>query len=189
MFPINRTRPAANFLRGAAALAAAPLLLVACSSTDSTPAPARAADAVTIQNQWIKAAHSDMSAAFGELTNTGDKTLTVVSATSPASARVELHEVVADASGTKTMRPKKGGFVIPPRGSHALAPGADHIMFMGLNGPLRTGSETPVTLSFDDGSTMTFTAQVRDFPGNQENYVPDGDHQAGAPAPALAPGA
>ncbi|MEU2253635.1 copper chaperone PCu(A)C [Nocardia xishanensis] len=188
MFPINRTHPS-RLLRGTAALAAAPLLLVACSSTDSTPAPTRAADAITIQDQWIKAADSEMSAAFGELTNRGDKALTVVSATSPASARVELHEVVADASGTKTMRPKKGGFVIPAHGSLALAPGADHIMFMGLNGPLRTGSETPVTLSFDDGSTMTFTAQVRDFPGNQENYVPDGDHHAGAPAPAHTPGA
>ncbi|MCP2317977.1 hypothetical protein APR12_003330 [Nocardia amikacinitolerans] len=186
MFPV--TRPS-RVIRGAVALAATPLLLVACSSNDSTPASARAADAITIQDQWIKAADSGMSAAFGELTNTGDKALTVVSATSPASERVELHEVVADATGTKTMRPKKGGFVVPAGGSLALAPGADHIMFMGLNGPLRTGSETPVTLSFDDGSTMTFTAQVRDFPGNQENYVPDGDHHAGAPAPTPAPGA
>lgn len=174
--------PLTRFRRAAVALAASPLLLVGCSSTDD--APTTAADAVTIQEQWIKAAESDMSAAFGELANGTDRDLTIVSATSPASATVELHEVVTDDSGAKVMRPKKGGFTIPAHGALALRPGADHIMFMGLNGPLRTGSETPVTLTFDDGSSMTFTAQVRDFPGNQENYVPDEDHGASGSAPS-----
>lgn len=165
---------AARLLRGTAVAAAVPLLLVACSSNDS-PETGKAADSVSISEQWIKAADSDMSAAFGDLKNTSDQPHTVVAATSPASERVELHEVVADANGNKTMRPKKGGFQIPANGSVPLRPGGDHIMFIGLTGPLRTGSETPVTLTFDDGSTTTFTAQVRDFPGNQENYVPEGD--------------
>ncbi|KAA8889156.1 copper chaperone PCu(A)C [Nocardia colli] len=169
-----------RLLRGAAAALALPLLLVACSSNDK--AETRAADSVTIKDQWVKAADGDMSAAFGELNNSSDKARTVVSATSPASGRVELHEVVADAGGTKTMRPKAGGFVIPAHGKAELRPGGDHIMFMGLTGPLRTGTETPVTLTFDDGSTTTFTAQVRDFSGNQENYAPD--HASGAQAPA-----
>ncbi|WP_378729721.1 copper chaperone PCu(A)C [Nocardia brasiliensis] len=174
------SRPSARVLRGAAAALAIPLLLVACSSNDKTDT--RAADSVTIQDQWVKAADGGMSAAFGELSNAGDKALTVVSASSPVSSRVELHEVVSDASGTKTMRPKAGGFVIPAHGKIDLRPGGDHIMFMGLNGPLRTGTETPVTLIFDDGSSKEFTAQVRDFSGNQENYAPD--HASGAQAPA-----
>ncbi|WP_228000680.1 copper chaperone PCu(A)C [Nocardia australiensis] len=171
----TRTSPSrsARLLRGAVAVAVTPLLLVGCSSNDN-PA-ARAADSITISNQWIKAADSDMSAAFGDLNNAGDKDVTVVSATSPASNRIELHEVVASADGTKKMQPKEGGFVIPAHGTTPLRPGANHIMFMGLNGPLRTGAQTPVTLTFDDGSTTTFTAQVRDFPGNQENYAPEGE--------------
>ncbi|WP_433654137.1 copper chaperone PCu(A)C [Nocardia sp. CA-128927] len=176
----NSTPNVRRVLRGAAAAFAIPLLLVACSSNDK--AEAKAADSVTIKDQWVKAADGGMSAAFGELSNAGDKARTVVSATSPASSKVELHEVVADAGGTKTMRPKAGGFVIPAHGKVELRPGGDHIMFMGLTGPLRTGTETPVTLTFDDGSTTTFTAQVRDFSGNQENYAPD--HASGAQAPA-----
>ncbi|MFI6048437.1 copper chaperone PCu(A)C [Nocardia sp. NPDC051321] len=176
----SNLRRSTRILRGAAVSVAVPLLLVACSSNDKTET--RAADSVTIKDQWVKAADGDMSAAFGELSNAGDKARTVVSAASPASSRVELHEVVADASGTKTMRPKAGGFVIPAHGKAELRPGGDHIMFMGLTGPLRTGTETPVTLTFDDGSTTTFTAQVRDFSGNQENYAPD--HASGAQAPA-----
>ncbi|MGK8557109.1 copper chaperone PCu(A)C [Nocardia gipuzkoensis] len=168
----------ARLLRGVAAAAAVPVLLVACSSNDKTDA-ASSTDTVTISDQWVKAADSGMSAAFGDLTNTGDTPRTVVSATSPASGRIELHEVVTNANGTKTMRPKQGGFVIPAHGQKRLRPGGDHIMFMDLHGPLRTGSATSVTLTFDDGSTTTFTAQVRDFSGNQENYVPD--HGSGAP--------
>ncbi|MFD0366257.1 copper chaperone PCu(A)C [Nocardia sp. GCM10030253] len=172
-----------RLLRAAAALAAVPLLIVGCSSNDKDAAPTKAADSITIEDQWIKAADADMSAAFGDLNNSSDKPVTVVSATSPASGRVELHEVVAAADGTKKMQQKKGGFVIPAHGTAALRPGADHIMFMGLKAPLRTGAETPVTLTFDDGTSTTFTARVRDFPGNQENYVPEGEHTGGAPTP------
>ncbi|WP_159846887.1 copper chaperone PCu(A)C [Nocardia sp. CY41] len=177
---------AAHVLRGAIAAAAVPLLLTACSSADEKDTATSAA-AVTIADQWVKAADSGMSAAFGDLINSGDTPRTVVSATSPASDRIELHEVVADANGTKAMRPKRGGFVIPAHGRTRLRPGGDHIMFMDLRGPLRTGSETSVTLTFEDGSTTTFTAQVRDFSGNQENYVPDhadGESHAGAQTPA-----
>ncbi|MGK8486542.1 copper chaperone PCu(A)C [Nocardia asiatica] len=174
-----RTRQhATRLVPGAIATLAAALLLTACSSADATEAAAPAAT-VSISDQWVKAADSGMSAAFGDLTNTGDAPRTIVAATSPASERIELHEVVTDANGTKAMRPKRGGFVIPAHGSTRLRPGGDHIMFMGLLGPLRTGSETSVTLTFDDGSTTTFTAQVRDFSGNQENYVPD--HAGGEP--------
>jgi len=168
-------------LAGLAAVAFAPLLLSACSGDDS-PADTTAAEVVTIQDQWIKAADSGMSAAFGVLTNSGASEVTIVSAESPASAWVELHEVVVDPGGATTMREKDGGFVLPAGGTLTLAPGGEHLMFMDLAGPLRTGSEVPVTLSFGDGSSTTFTAQVRDFAGNQENYVPDSGH-AGADHP------
>ncbi|NEW37396.1 copper chaperone PCu(A)C [Nocardia cyriacigeorgica] len=157
-------------------------MVLGCS--DDAAAPTDSAAAVTISEQWAKAADSGMSAAFGQLHNGSDRTVTVVSAASPASATVELHEVVTGDDGVKVMRPKPGGFAIPANGELDLEPGGNHIMFMGLNGPLRTGSEAPVTLTFDDGSTTTFTAQVRDFPGNQENYEPGGDHGDGAAAPA-----
>ncbi|MFI2230260.1 copper chaperone PCu(A)C [Nocardia testacea] len=162
-------------LSALAAATAAPLLLLGCSS--ASDAPSTAAESVTISDQWAKAADSGMSAAFGELHNAGDREVTVVAANSPVSATVELHEVATDSSGTPFMRPKAGGFVIPARGELSLAPGGDHIMFIDLRGALRTGTDAPVTLTFSDGSTTTFTAQVRDFSGNQEDYRPDGGAQ------------
>lgn len=167
--------PPLRVLSALAAATAAPLLLLGCSS--ASDAPSTAAESVTISDQWAKAADSGMSAAFGELHNAGDREVTVVAANSPVSATVELHEVATDSGGTPFMRPKAGGFVIPARGELSLAPGGDHIMFIDLRGALRTGTDAPVTLTFSDGSTTTFTAQVRDFSGNQEDYRPDGGAQ------------
>ncbi|WP_233434215.1 copper chaperone PCu(A)C [Nocardia yamanashiensis] len=169
-----RTGGFARRLGMAAAVSTLALLPVACSSTDSaSTTDAKAADQVTMSDQWIKAADSGMSAAFGQLANKSDRPVQLVAASSPVSARVEIHEVVADApGGDKTMRPKEGGLTIPAHGTATLKPGAEHLMFMDLKGPLRTGAETPITLTFSDGSTMTVSAQVRDFAGGKENYAP-----------------
>lgn len=174
-----RTGGFARRVGAAAAVATLALLPVACSSSQTaSDATGKAADRITLTDQWIKAADSGMSAAFGTLSNTSDQPINLVAATSPASATVEIHEVVPDAAGEKTMRPKAGGIVIPAHGSATLEPGGDHLMFMGLKAPLRTGADTPITLTFSDGSSTTVTAQVRDFAGGKENYQPSGDNAA-----------
>ena len=166
--------------RRAVLLAAAATLLVtplaACSKAETadraTDRGQNAAAAVTVTDQWVKAMPAGMSGMFGTLHNSGADEVTVVSATSPAAGRVELHEVVTT-GGAVAMRPKEGGFAIPAGGTHVLAPGADHIMLMDLTAPLTAGADVEVTLSFDDGSTLPITAQVRDFRGAAETYQPD----------------
>ncbi len=167
-------QPAFALAAGAAAISFA---LAGCSSGAATPAAD--SDSVTVSNQWIKAADNGMSAAFAEFANSGDREVRIVDATSPASARMEIHEVVGS-NGATTMRPKAGGLVIPAHATAALAPGGDHLMFIDLKAPLRTGAQTPITVKFADGSSTIFTAQVRDFAGNQENYSPSGDTAAPA---------
>lgn len=51
-----------------------------------------------------------------------------------------------------------------------LQAGGDHIMLMDVTSPLTPGADTDITLTFEDGSSSTFTAQVREFAGAQENY-------------------
>ncbi|MEU6562772.1 copper chaperone PCu(A)C [Nocardia nova] len=159
----------------AAGAAAVSLALTGCSS--GTEHPGADADAVTVSNQWIKAADSGMSSAFAEFANGSDREVRIVDATAPVAARMEIHEVVAADGGTM-MRPKAGGLVVPPHGAAKLTPGGDHLMFIDLKAPLRTGTQAPITVKFADGSSTTFTAQVRDFAGNQENYAPSGDAAA-----------
>jgi copper(I)-binding protein len=82
--------------------------------------------------------------------------------------------VVSGDDGNMLMREKDGGFTVPAGSEHELSPGADHIMFMGLDQDLEPGAEVTVTLEFDDGSTHEFTAPVKDFEGANESY--HGDH-------------
>lgn len=156
-------------------LTAAVLALSGCAATDSTTAavdttPATAADSVTISDAWVKAAESGMSGAFGTLTNSGTEDVNVVSAATTASSMMELHETVENSSGEMMMRQKEGGFVIPAGGSLELAPGGNHIMLMNLVEPLMAGAEVSFTLTFSDGSSVEFTAPVKDYSGANENY-------------------
>lgn len=159
-----------SLARLGALTAVAALALTGCAGA-AAPAPASPQSAqFSSTDVWVKAAESGMTAGFGELTNTGDTDLTVVSATDSATASMELHETVANESGQMVMREIEGGFVIPAHGSIELAPGGNHLMFMDVTTALRAGDETTITLTFADDSTAEITAPVKDFAGANENY-------------------
>lgn len=150
-----------------AAAAAATTLLTACGSTDTAPA-----DALVVSSAWAKAADDGMTAAFADLQNTGDTDLHIVSVESPVARSTELHEMVDSGDGGMVMQETEDGFVVPAGGSHRLAPGGDHIMFIDLLEPVTPGTDVPITVTFGDGSTAEFSAQVRDYAGAQEEYAP-----------------
>lgn len=157
--------------------------LVGCSNdTDDT---ATSADGLRITEQWVKAAPSGMTAAFGELSNTTDHEIRVVSASSPAAGRMELHEVVPSDTGAMIMRPKEGGLLIPAHGSLTLQPGGDHLMLFDLPDAITPGQEVSFDLQLADGSATSFTAQARDFPGAEEDYTPG--HGSDAPTAPTTP--
>lgn len=163
MFAMSRTALAAAKVPTRAALVAAiALTLAACSSGSSTSSDA---DLLTVTDAWTKAVDSGMTAAFAEITNSFDREITVVGATSPAASMVELHEVVDD-----VMRPIKGGLIIPAGSTLTLQPGGFHLMFMGVPSPIAAGDDVKVTLSLGDGSTLSFTAVAKDFAGANESY-------------------
>ena len=163
----TRTAPRFAVLAIAAALA-----LTGCAAADSAAptAASNAGDTVTIADPWVKAADEGMSAAFGELSNSGEADVTIVSASTEASAAVELHETVENESGAMVMREKDSGFTIPAGGSLMLAPGGNHLMLMGLTEPLTAGQEATFILKFSDDSTYEFTATAKDFAGANESY-------------------
>ncbi|WP_084350808.1 copper chaperone PCu(A)C [Millisia brevis] len=145
----------------------------AASSSTGSGSTATAAEAVTLDDAWVKAADAGMSAAFGVLSNSSDADVTVTAAASPASTMLELHQTVTNDAGEMVMTPVEGGFVVPAGGTLALEPGGNHIMLMDLTGPLVAGDEVPVTLTFADGSTAEFTAPVKDYSGANESYEGD----------------
>ena len=138
------------------------------------------AESVTLKNQWASSAEAGLAAVFGTFANTGHHEARIVSGTSPVAGRVEVHEVVPDAAGDKTMRPKANGVTVPAGETRELIPGGDHLVLLELKQPLQPGADVPLTVVFEDGSTLPITAQVRDFAGANEEYSP-GDGGGGAP--------
>lgn len=163
---------------GALALVAA-LALTGCASGSATEADTAAApveaDTVTVSDAWVKAAADGMTGAFAQLANEGAADVTVVAASTDAAAMVELHETAMGDDGQMAMSEIDGGFVVAADGIRVLEPGGDHIMLMGLTGPLVAGDEVTVTLTFADDSTLEFTAPVKDYTGANEEYVGDDD--------------
>lgn len=172
----------------AAPLAAACLALAGCGGGDSaadapsspaassaSPASSGRAAALTVQDAWVKAADKGMTAAFGVLVNTTGSAITVASAVTPASPKVELHEV-ADSGGEAKMRPVQGGFTVPAGGRLELKPGGYHIMLMDLAKPIRPGDQVAFTLALAGGGTVEFTAVGKSFQGGNENYEPGAGH-------------
>jgi copper(I)-binding protein len=131
-----------------------------------------------------------MTALFGTIHNDSDNDVTLVSATSSASPRVELHEMAPDGTGAMKMREKDGGMIIKAHDTYVLKPGADHIMLFDLPAPVQAGTDVSFTLKFSDGATTDITSQVRDVTGARESYNSHGDAPSGAPSasPSPAPG-
>ncbi|EID16113.1 copper chaperone PCu(A)C [Mycolicibacterium phlei] len=163
-----------KIIRTITALTAATALLTTACAAEPEKGPM--AEAVWVKDQWANAADTGMAAVFGSIANTGAREVRIVGGTSPQAGTVEIHEVVADDSGAKTMRQKEGGLAIPAGEARELIPGGDHLMLMDLTEPLLPGADVEVTLRFEDGSTLPVTAQVRDFAGGNEEYAPDGHH-------------
>lgn len=156
-----------------AALVAAPL--AGCGSDDTDDAAAEGAEgAISVDDAWVKASDGPMTGSFGVITNSGDADLTVVSAETSASDLTELHEVVMK-DGEMVMTPVEGGFAVPAGGEHVLEPGADHVMIMNMSEPIMAGDDVDITLTFDDGSTYSYTAQAREAEVGDETYVPGED--------------
>jgi len=139
-------------------------LVAALSGCQSAPAE------LEVENAWAKAAESGMTAVFADISNPGGEDITMVGGTTDVAQMVELHEV---ADGV--MQQKEGGIVVPANSTISLMPGADHIMIMGLNGPLLAGETITVTIELDNGDTLEVTADVRDYQGANEEYHESGD--------------
>lgn len=139
------------------------MTLVGCAAAPEPP---------VVERAWAKAADSGMTAVFADITNTGSEPVTIVGGRSEAAQQVELHEVVDG-----VMREKPGGVVVPPDSTRVLEPGADHIMLMGLAGPLLPGDSVLVTLELDTGEPLEVVAEVRDYAGAMEEYEPGDEGQ------------
>jgi copper(I)-binding protein len=111
--------------------------------------------ALKIDHPWTRATAPTARAGGGFLTivNNGTTPDRLIAARSPASMKVEVHEMKMDGNVMR-MREVEKGIEIPAGATVTLKPGGFHIMFMELRAPLTQGAKVPVTLVFEKAGSI-----------------------------------
>ena len=102
-----------------------------------------------IEKPWARATTPGAAIGGGYLVirNKGAAADRLVGVSSPASARVEIHEMTME-KDVMRMREVKG-VDVPAKKSVELKPGGYHLMLIELKAPLKPGEKVPVTLRFE----------------------------------------
>ncbi len=126
---------------------------------------------ISISRPWSRATapRATVGAGFLTIRNSGDSADKLVSATSPRALRVEIHTMSLE-GGVMRMRPLVDGVEVPAKGTATLAPGGNHIMLIGLKGPLKEGERIPTTLRFARAGTVRVQLMVRGAGASQSEH-------------------
>lgn len=122
-------------------------------------------EGVTVTDPWGRTspAAAENGAFYMTLTNNGSTDDMLLSASTDACGMVELHEMYDKGDGVMGMRPVEGGTIqVPAGGSTELKPGGLHVMCMMKQVDFATGTEIPLTLTFENAGEMEVTAVIRD---------------------------
>jgi len=108
------------------------------------------AGSLEIKRPWARATPKGAAVGGGYMTivNTGATADRLVSFSSPAAGKFEMHEMKMD-NGVMKMRPLSNGIEIKPGQTVEFKPGSYHLMFMGLKAPFEKGQRVKGTLTFE----------------------------------------
>ena len=117
--------------------------------------------ALQIDHPWTRATAATAKTGGGFLTivNKGNTPDRLIAARSPASMKVEIHEMKMDGQVMR-MRELEKGLEIPAGATVTLKPGGYHIMFMELKAPLAKDTKVPVTLVFEKAGSIDVDLKV-----------------------------
>ena len=120
---------------------------------------------VRLERGWSRPVPAGLATGvgYGVLVNDGAQPDRLVSATSPAAAKVELHESMRmeGPMGAMAHMAPLGGLDVPAHGRAALEPNGRHLMLVGLKGPLPRGARVPVTLTFAHAGRVRAELEVQ----------------------------
>ena len=133
-----------------------PMLLFFC-------APALAQ--VQVDKPWVRATAPGAKVGGGYMViRNGGAADKLLSASSPAAAKVELHVHLND-NGVMRMR-EVPAFDVPAKGAFELKPGGAHLMFMDIKRPFKEGEKLPVKLKFEKAGEVNAEFQVGGMGGS-----------------------
>jgi copper(I)-binding protein len=111
-----------------------------------------------LSNAWARATPAKAENGIAYLTIRSPTPDRLVSVSSPVAKKTELNTMEMSGMVMK-MRPI-ASLDIPAGQSVTLKPSGDHIMLLGLNGPLREGQSFPLTLTFEKAGAREVTVAI-----------------------------
>ena len=145
-------------------LAAVAALLAACSGEPKPSGGEQTVVAATGALCRPTPVGRQMTGCYVTLTATADDRL--VSVSTPAAGRVEIHESKIE-SNMMMMRELKEGLPLPAGQAVELKPGGNHIMLLAVAQPLADGQSIPLTLNFASAAAVTVQAAIGQPPVNE----------------------
>jgi copper(I)-binding protein len=134
-------------------------------------ATAAAADAPTIEGAWVRATPPNAPTGAAYLTiRGGDREDRLTGAHTAVAQTVEIHTTVRR-DGMMHMQPVPE-LVIAPHGRVELAPGAEHLMLIGLARALAAGDQVSITLVFEHAGSIDVVFPVIDARTQQPARAP-----------------
>ena len=140
-------------------------------------ASSAAAQALKVQNAWVRATVQGQKATGAFMQITAPTTTTLVGVSTPVAGLAEVHEMKMDGDVMR-MRPLSQGLELPAGTAVQLKPGGYHLMLMDLKVPLQKDSTIPLTLSLRDSKGVPSTQELR-IPVLVSAPAGHGEHQHG----------
>ncbi|WP_274426994.1 copper chaperone PCu(A)C [Chelativorans sp. YIM 93263] len=114
-----------------------------------------------ISDPWARAMlpGQPTGGAYMTIRNDGEEADRLISVSSPAAGKVEIHTMTMQ-DDVMIMRPLEDGLEIPAGESVALEPGGFHLMFMQVEEPFAEGETVPVTLEFEKAGAVSLDLPV-----------------------------
>ena len=127
---------------------------------------------VQVDKPWARATAPGAKVGGGYMViRNGGAADKLLSASSPAAAKVELHVHLND-NGVMRMR-EVPAFEVPAKGVFELKPGGAHLMFMDIKRPFKEGEKLPVKLKFEKAGEVNAEFQV----GGMGGAAPSAPHK------------
>ena len=120
---------------------------------------------IQIEKPWSRATAPGAKVAGGYMLirNAGASGDRLLSASSPAAGKVELHVHIND-NGVMKMR-EVPAYDVPAKGTFELKPGGAHLMFMALRKPFKEGDTVPVKLRFEKAGEVAAEFRIGSLGG------------------------
>jgi periplasmic copper chaperone A len=139
---------------------AAPLLIALFMARSFAQGDAAQAGDLRVSGAWSRPTPpaAVVGVVYFSIANLGSQEDLLIGLSSPIATQVELHESQRS-QGVESMRAVTA-VSCPPRTIIRAAPGALHVMLLGLAHPLLAGTSFPLTLKFRDAGAVTLQVSV-----------------------------